>query len=143
MFPQLGVPAVKAKLDTGARSSSFHALDIETFWVSGEEWVRFEVHPEQRTKRGATFCQAPVLERRKVRSSNGRQELRIFIHTLVLMGEQAWPIELSLTRRCDMGFRLLLGREAIRGKFLVDPGRSYLFGKARPRGTRGKKARLS
>ncbi len=133
-FPELGFAAIKAKVDTGARSSSLHAVDIETFRKRGVEWVRFEVHPEQRSVAGSRICEAVVFDRRSVRSSNGKKELRVFIHTLAKLGGETWPIELTLTGRSDMGFRLLLGREAMRRRFIVDPGRSFLQGErdARP-----------
>ena len=129
-FPELGIDRVKAKIDTGARSSSLHATKLQFFSKRRERWVRFEVHPEQRASRSCV-CEALVLDERKVRSSNGKQEHRTFITTLVRIGEFEWPIELSLTSRAEMGFRALLGRQAIRGTFLVDPGRSYVASRRR------------
>ncbi len=130
-LPDLGVPAIKAKVDTGARSSSLHAFDLERFARNGGDWVRFTVHPLQRDWRTSIAVEVPLLEMRVIRNpgGGGREELRAVVRTSVeLMGER-WPIELTLTRRDRMGFRMLLGRSAVRRRFLVDPGRSFLAGK--------------
>jgi hypothetical protein len=100
--------------------------------VDGEQWVRFEVHPHQRSSADAVLVTTPVVEDRKVRSSNGRSELRPVIHTLVTVGERTWTVELTLTRRDSMGFRMLLGRQALRGHALVDPARSHVAGPPAP-----------
>ncbi len=130
-LPDLGVPAIKAKVDTGARSSSLHAFDLERFARNGGDWVRFTVHPLQRDWRTSIAVEVPLLEMRVIRNpgGGGREELRAVVRTSVeLMGER-WPIELTLTRRDRMGFRMLLGRSAVRRRFVVDPGRSFLAGK--------------
>jgi hypothetical protein len=128
-FPDLGIPGIKAKVDTGARSSSLHAYDIRRFRRKGVSMVRFKVHPIQRDFRTTVEAVAPVVDLRKIRSSSGVQTLRIVVGVdIELMGER-WPIELTLTRRDAMGFRMLLGRQAIRGRFLVDSGASYLAGR--------------
>ncbi len=132
-LPLLGVDLVKVKVDTGARSSSLHAYDIEEVTLRGKPWVVFKVHPLQRNDRFILECRAPLLEHRHVTSSNGKRELRPVIQTLVRLGEHEVSIELTLTRRDEMGFRMLLGREALRGRFVVDPGRSYLASKRLPR----------
>lgn len=124
----LHVPYVKAKVDTGARTSSLHAFDLERFQRGGREWVRFEVHPWQRSHRDARCCEVEVLEERKVRSSNGQTSMRPVIVTEVDLAGQRFPIELTLAPRDAMGFRMLLGRQAIRGRFVVHPGRSFLGG---------------
>lgn len=126
-LPQLGVEAVKPKIDTGARSSSLHAFHIETFVRDEAPWVRFEVHPLQRRKHPTIQCEAPILERRDVKSSSGHITRRLVIRTQVCLGGRCWPIDLTLASRDQMGFRMLLGREAVRGRFLVDPKRSYLL----------------
>ncbi|MBX3438127.1 MAG: ATP-dependent zinc protease [Planctomycetaceae bacterium] len=132
VLPDLGVPGVKAKIDTGARSSCLHAFDVETVRRRGQRFVRFKVHPLQRNDGYMIAAEAEVLEIRSIRSSNGEVTDRPVIVTHVeLMGER-WPIELTLANRDAMGFRMLLGREALRRRFLVEPGRSYLAGK-RPR----------
>lgn len=125
-LPGLGVAAVKAKIDTGARSSSLHAFGIDEFQRGGVAWVRFDIHPLQRDSVTVVSAEAPVLEYRQVRSSSGHLALRPAILAEVELDGQRWPIELTLAARDDMGFRMLLGREAVRGRFTVDPGRSYL-----------------
>ena len=128
-LPSLGVGPIKAKVDTGARTSAIHADAIEEFHRGGDLWARFLVHPNQRSKRGATWCEAPVADQRTVRDSGGRTEERYVVKTDLRIGEQTWPIEITLTSRDSMGFRMLLGRTALRKRLLVDPGRSYLVGK--------------
>lgn len=129
-LPDLGVARIKAKLDTGARTSSLHAFDLERFRRRGVEMVRFEIHPRQRSARDAVLVEAPISDERWVRNSGGQRELRPVIETTVVLGERTWPIELTLTRRDQMGFRMLLGRQALRKRALVDPGRSFQAGKA-------------
>jgi hypothetical protein len=140
-LPELGVAAIKPKIDTGARSSSLHAFNIETFDRGGMPWVRFDVHPLQRNTDLAVRAEAAVLEFRHVRSSSGHQSLRPVIRTVVALADRRWAVELTLAARDEMGFRMLLGREAVRGRFVVDPGRSYLVSTS-PAGRRppGKKA---
>ena len=139
-LPKLGIPSIKAKVDTGARTSSLHAFDIERFRRRGVSMVRFAVHPEQRSGKHAVLVEAPLADRRPVRPSSGEAELRLVVVTDVeLMGER-FPVELTLTRRDAMGFRMLLGRQAMRGRFVVDPGRSFLNGR-RLKGTRRLKKR--
>jgi len=128
-LPELGVAAIKPKIDTGARSSSLHAFNIESFRRAGEDWVRFEIHPFQRDTATTVRAEARVLEQRLVRSSSGHAALRPVILTAVEIGGRRWSVELTLAARDEMGFRMLLGREALRRQFLVDPGRSYLVGK--------------
>lgn len=125
-LPELGVGAVKAKVDTGARSSALHAFAVERFRRRGRDWVRFAVHPVQRSAVPEIRAEAPLLGERRVRNSGGVEELRPVIRTDVVVGDARWPIELTLTSRDEMGFRMLLGRSAVRGRFLVDPGRSFL-----------------
>jgi hypothetical protein len=132
-LPDLGIPRVKAKVDTGARSSSLHAFKLKPFERDGVAWIRFEVHPRQRESREAVVVEAPILEYRSVRSSSGIAQKRPVIVTRVELLGQSWPVELTLARRDQMGFRMLLGRQAIRGRFLVDAGRSF-------RGRKGRKA---
>jgi hypothetical protein len=129
-LPELGVSRIKAKVDTGARSSSLHAEDIELFQLRGEVGVRFVVLPLQRSRLRPVPCQAPLYDERYVKSSNGSRELRPVIRTAVRWGGQVWEVDVTLTSRDLMGFRMLLGREAIRRRFLVDTGRSYFGGRA-------------
>ena len=125
-LPDLQTPAIKAKIDTGARSSALHAFDLEILTGTEQTYLRFKVHPQQRSDRGVIETQAPLLEYRAVRSSNGLVEKRPVIQTSIALGDRAWTIDLTLTNRDVMGFRLLLGRQAIRRQFWVDPGRSFL-----------------
>lgn len=125
-LPDLGVDFVKAKVDTGARSSTLHAWDIECDQQLGV--VRFSVHPVQDDDSVVVDTQAPLVAEREVRSSNGEAELRPVISTKVLVAGVPIEIELTLSNRDEMGFRMLLGRSAIRRRFLVDPGRSFLGG---------------
>lgn len=133
-LPDLGLTRIKAKVDTGARTSTLHALDIEHYEEDGRERVRFLVHPQHRSDDVEVVCSADVVDRRGVRSSIGHRQHRVVIATtLALSPELVWPIEVTLTSRSDMRFRMLLGRTALRGHMLVDPGRSYLTGGRPPR----------
>lgn len=128
-LPDLGVGAIKAKADTGARTSALHAFRIEPFRHEDADWVRFVVHPSQRDSHTSVPVEAPIAGERTVRNTSGRQERRLYIVTTVELMGRRWPIELTLARRDEMGFRMLLGRSALR-RFLVDPGRSFVAGKA-------------
>ena len=130
-MPELGIPMMKAKIDTGARSSSLHAFDIDPFDRDGSQWVRFKVHPIQRIEDQTIECESPVADVRSVRSSSGEAAPRFVIQTHVSWMGMRWPIDLTLAARFEMGFRMLIGREAVRNRMLVDAGRSY-FG-PRPR----------
>jgi hypothetical protein len=129
-FPDLGVDAIKAKVDTGARTSSLHAFDLKQVDVDGQPRVRFVIHPEQDSSEPAIPVELPLVARRHVRDSGGKAELRPVVEAMVELHGQRWLIEITLTRRDAMGFRMLLGRQAIRRRFVVDPGRSYLAGKS-------------
>jgi hypothetical protein len=131
-LPDLGVGAVKVKVDTGARSSSLHAWDIEEVDAgSGLQMVRFCVHPFQDDDEHVVETRAPLVDHREVRSSNGDAEIRPAIATTVVVCGRPIRIELTLSRRDEMGFRMLLGRSAIRRRFLVDAGRSFVGGGSR------------
>lgn len=134
-LPELGVDWIKAKVDTGARSSSLHAFELEPLERDGHRWVRFVIHPWQRSDLDAVTAEAPLHDEREVRSSTGESELRPVIRTGVRIAGLTYPIDLTLTDRTDMRFQMLLGREAVRRRFLVDPGRSYRGGKP-PRSVR-------
>ncbi len=127
-LPGHGLEWVKAKVDTGARTSSLHAAGLHTFEVENREWVRFSIYPWQRSTTDAIQVEARVLDRRQVRSSSGITERRPVVLLPVRMGNKIYDVEFTLTRRDEMGFRMLLGRQALRGRFLVDTGRSYLLG---------------
>ena len=128
-LPALGVGPVKAKLDTGARTSALHAFDLAEFDRDGEAWVRFSVHPWQRSDQDAVAVECPVHDRRVVRSSTGHAQERIVVLTAIELLGTTVTTEITLTRRDEMGFRMLVGREALRQGFLVDAGRSYLGGR--------------
>lgn len=128
-MPDFGVEAIKAKIDTGARSSALHAFRLNHYTLDGQPWVSFEIHPHQRSRAGAVQVRCPVDGWRKIRSSDGRQQERPYIVTNIQLAGEVWPIELTLTKRDEMGFRMLVGRRAIRRRFLVNPGRSYLGGR--------------
>jgi hypothetical protein len=124
-LPELGVKAIKVKVDTGARTSALHAFDVRYVRRRGKRFVRFKIHPHQRSARGEVDAIAPLLDVRRVRSSNGKTEKRPVIETDLEIDGVRWPIELTLTNRDEMGFRMLLGRQAMRGHTMVDPGKSY------------------
>lgn len=136
-LPSLGIDRIKAKVDTGARTSAIHAFELEVEERLDGTWVRFSVHPVQRTEAEIVRCEAPVADRRIVRDSGGHEEERCVIQIPVTLGGRTWPIEATLTSRDNMGFRMLLGRTAIRGQYLVDPGGSYLTGRRKKRSAPG------
>ena len=124
-LPDLGIAKIKAKVDTGARSSSLHAYDLSYFVRDGVQIVSFKVHPLQRKTKTVIETEAAVLEFRSVRSSSGKASRRPVILTDIELLGRRWQVELTLANRDEMGFRMLLGREAFRRKFLVDAGSSY------------------
>jgi hypothetical protein len=129
-LPQLGIPAIKAKIDTGARTSALHTFSLEAFSAGGRRMVRFGIHPLQKRRDVELFCEAPVLERRRVKDSGGHVEQRYVIQTEAVLRGAVWTINVTLTNRDTMRFRMLLGRTGIEKRFVVDPGRSYLNGRA-------------
>ena len=129
-MPGIGIPAIKAKIDTGAKTSALHAFKLEPFTHDGKEHIRFWIHPLQRNTDLGIICEAPVYDRRTIRDSGGHEEERFVIKTRVVLCEDEWPIEISLTSRENMSFRMLLGRSAIKRKnFLIDPEISYSCGR--------------
>ena len=129
-LPELGIDLIKAKIDTGARTSALHAYRIEPFERDGEQFVRFYVHPSQRRRLPEVLCEAPLIDERLVTSSNGKPEKRFVIRTLLQVADRRWPIEVTLTNRDEMSFRMLLGRQALRKRLIVDPGTSYRLKRA-------------
>lgn len=125
-LPELGVPNIKVKVDTGARSSAIHALNIEQFEAHGVQKVRFQVAPVQSDDERLIMVETTLLEERAITDSGGHQQVRPVIVTSVCLGELQWPIELTLTNRDVMGFRMLLGRHALKERFLVNPSQSYI-----------------
>jgi hypothetical protein len=127
-LPSLGIPAIKVKVDTGARTSSLHAFRIKPFKTGGRKYVRFMVHPFQHRREENVSCVAEVADRRYIRDSSGRREFRYVVKSLIHMDGRSWEIEISLTNRAKMNFRMLLGRSAMRG-VRIAPRRSFLLGK--------------
>ncbi len=125
-LPELGASDVKAKIDTGARTSALHAFKLRIRERDGVDHAEFEIHPRQRSTSDAVQVSWPISSWKSVRSSNGTTQRRPVIRTDLAMGERRWPVEITLTNRDEMGFRILIGRAAIRRKFLVNPNRSYL-----------------
>ncbi len=128
-LPEWGLAAIKAKVDTGARTSTLHAFYVDPFRRFGRQYIRFGVHPLQGRTDLVVHCEAPLVDRRLVRDSGGHCEERYVVMAAAVLGGRNWPIELTLTNRESMRFRMLLGRNAIRGWALVDPGRSFLSGR--------------
>lgn len=128
-LPDLGIKSIKVKVDTGARSSSLHAVKQRIFERDGEKWVRFQINPVQHKTDQKLAAEAKVLEFRSIRSSSGEEQMRPVIKTHIQLLGLTWPIEVTLSNRGEMGFRMLLGRQAFRKKFYVDAGRSYYGGK--------------
>lgn len=128
-LPELGLPRLKAKLDTGARTSALHAFDLGLFLRDGQSWVRFSIHPLQRREHHAVVCEARVMDERVVMDSGGHAESRLVIVTPLRLGAATFDIEVTLTPRDPMRFRLLLGRTALEGRCTVDPARSFVLGR--------------
>ena len=127
-LPELGITWIKAKVDTGARTSALHAFELEPFQRAGKDWVRFSVHPLQGENDTVIQCESPVLERRDVTDSGGHLENRPVIETELLLGSFSKRIELTLTDRDTMRFKMLLGRTAMRPNILVYPSQSFKLG---------------
>ena len=127
-LPELGLPAIKAKIDTGARTSCLHAFSVEPFEKNGKDWVRFGIHPHQDDTETEVFCEAEVIEKRMVSDSGGHKEERFVISTELVLADQRWPIEITLTNRDSMLFRMLPGRTAMKNKIIVSPSESFLLG---------------
>ena len=126
-LPDLSLPPIKAKIDTGARTSCLHAYHVRIEEsADGPDQVHFDVHPHQRNAKLTIHCVADLLERRWVRSSNGMQAMRVVIKTRLEMLGRSWPIELTLANRDMMGFRMLIGRQAMRKRLVVDPALSFV-----------------
>lgn len=128
-IPQVDVPWIKAKIDTGAKTSAIHAFDLRSFDRDGRDWVSFAVHPWQATAQDEVAVELPVHDSRSVRSSSGHEEQRYVVRLPVVLGGREVPVEVTLTDRDEMGFRMLIGREALVQGFLVDPSLSYAGGR--------------
>jgi len=128
-LPDLGLNSIKAKVDTGARTSTLHAFELETYSEHGKPRVRFKIHPIQKDTDTVVTCVADIVDERFVTDSGGHKEQRLIIMTPLSIGDWSWPIEMTLTARDNMMFRMLLGRTAMKGIAMVDPSRSYVTGK--------------
>ncbi len=127
-LPELGIPAIKARVDSGAKTSALHAVNIAPFIKEGEDWVRFDINPIQKNEKTIIHCESKLIDKRIVKSSSGYREQRYVIQTMLEIGNEIWPIEMTLTNRDSMGFRMLLGREAMSGRTMVDPEEKYVLG---------------
>lgn len=127
-LPELGLPVIKAKIDTGARTSALHAFSVERYKQQGRDRVRFHIHPIQRQTETVIVCDTLLKDEREVTDSGGHTELRYVIESSLHIGAVSWPIEITLTNRDNMRFRMLVGREALKNHLLVDSARSYLQG---------------
>lgn len=130
-LPDLDIPLIKAKIDTGARSSALHAYVIDPYKRDGQHWVMFGIHPKQKSE-AFIECHAPIKDRRLVSDSGGHKQRRYVIETQLVLGQTLVTAEITLTNRDGMLFRMLLGRTAINGRFIIDPSTSYLLGKPQP-----------
>lgn len=128
-LPKLHLPAIKAKIDTGAKTSALHAWEVNPFHRHGVLYVHFIVHPVQRNNNVTVHCTSAVVDQRIVMSSGGHKQHRYVIHTPIIVGDHAWEIEITLTNRDAMFFRMLLGRDALKGQAIVDPQKSVCQGK--------------
>lgn len=126
-LPELGLPAIKAKVDTGAKTSALHAFDVEAFELGGQLFVQFRIHP-LRSRKHVVTCRALVVDHRVVSDSNGNREKRYVILTTLKIGSIGLPIEMTLANRETMSHRMLLGRSAMR-QFMIDPAHTFLLGK--------------
>ena len=128
-LPTLGVPRIKAKIDTGARTSALHAFDITETYKGRKTIVHFKLSPLRGQPSKVLAVEAPLIDKRIVKDSHGRKSLRPVIAIAIELGGVRWDIEVTLIDRSDMAFRMLLGRQAVRARFLINPGRSYLLGR--------------
>jgi len=125
-LPDLGIVRIKAKVDTGARTSALHAFSLRPFIENGKPRISFDIHPIQHNSDSIVTCIADVVDKRLVTDSGGHTEERFVIETLVTIAGQSWPIEITLTERETMLFRMLLGRNAMHKRFVVNPARSFV-----------------
>ena len=125
---ELNIPYVKARVDSGAKTSSLHAVSIQPFQKDNETWVNFDVFPIQNDGKRKISCKALVIDKRVVKSSSGNREHRYVVRTSISLNDKVWDVELTLTNRDSMGYRMLLGREAMMGRIVVDPAESFLTG---------------
>lgn len=127
-LPELGISWLEAKVDTGAKTSALHAYTLKYFESDGLAYVAFDLHPNRHDSGQSVSCQARVIDQRVVSDSGGHKEKRYVIRSPVQLAGRSWPIEITLTNRENMAYRMLLGREAMRGRLIVDPQAAYLLG---------------
>jgi ribosomal protein S6--L-glutamate ligase len=127
-LPAIGIPTIKARVDSGAKTSALHAINIKTFTKDHQEWVKFDINPIQNNAKALIHCEAQLVDQRIVKSSSGFREKRFVIQTSVSLGDKTWDIEITLTNRDSMGYRMLLGREAMSGRVMVDPEQRFVLG---------------
>ena len=125
-LPDLGISDLKIRVDTGAKTSSLHVDNIKEFIEKGKPWIQFDIHPDFHNVETIKHCRAPVADIRKIKSSNAETEQRYVIRTHLELGDQTWEIELTLTDRSDMSYLMLLGREAMGSRVLIDPSKSFI-----------------
>jgi hypothetical protein len=125
-LPDLAITDIQVRVDTGAKTSSLHVDNITKFKKNGKVMVRFDLHPDVYNVENIVSCEAPIHDIRRVKSSNGTSEQRYVISTPVKLGNELWPIEITLTDRSDMSYLMLFGREAIGERFLVDPSKAFV-----------------
>jgi ribosomal protein S6--L-glutamate ligase len=128
-LPELGIPIIKARIDSGAKTSALHAINIALFKKEGQNWVKFDINPIQNNVKTIIHCEALLIGKRIVKSSSGFREQRFVIQTNLEIGRTKWQIEMTLTNRDSMLFRLLVGRTAMNSRFIIDPAASFLQGK--------------
>ena len=128
-LPELGIELIKAKVDSGAKTTALHADNLTKFSKNDENWVKFSLHPLKSKPELLVECEAKLIEKRVIKSSNGTKEERFVIETQLLLGNSSYPIEITLTNRKLMGFQMLLGRQALSERFLIDCEFRYLLGK--------------
>lgn len=126
-LPKIGITDLQVKVDTGAKTSSLHVDNMQKINKAGKPWVIFDIHPDAYNVDKVTRCEAALHDIRSIKSSNGIAEQRYVIKTLIELGDQSWPIEITLTNRSDMNYLMLLGREGMGKKVLVDPSKTFLL----------------
>ncbi|MGH2665644.1 30S ribosomal protein S6--L-glutamate ligase [Flavobacterium sp.] len=127
-FPTLKIPFIKARVDSGAKTSALHAVNIKIFQKHGTDWIQFDINPLQNNEKAVIHCEAQLIDQRVVKSSSGFREKRYVIRTELHLGDDTWSVELTLTNRDSMGYRMLLGREAMLGRLIVDPEKKFQLG---------------
>lgn len=125
-LPELAINSLQVRVDTGAKTSSLHVDNLIKVIIKGKPWVTFDIHPDVHNVDSIVSCSAPICDIRQVKSSNGKSEQRYVIETDISLGEKTWPIQITLTNRADMSYLMLLGREALGKRFLVDPSRVFI-----------------